>query len=88
MRQKWHTARRNVKANDIVLVQNPNLLRGQWTMGRIKQVFPSEDGYVRRCKIACHTPSENPNDYLPCKTLERPTNKLVVLIASDDVQDN
>lgn len=51
-------------------------------MGRIRNVFP--DGHVRRCEVAYHTPSDDVNKYLPCKTFERPTHKLVVLIPSDN----
>ena len=52
-------------------------------MGRVNKGFPGVDGHVRRCEIACHTP-DNVKDYLPCKTMERPTHKLVVLIASNE----
>ena len=46
VRQKWHTERRNLKEGDIVLFQDSNLVRGNWKLGRVSQVFPSQDGKV------------------------------------------
>ena len=30
--QKWHTAHRNIKVGDVVLVQDSNLIRNQWKL--------------------------------------------------------
>ena len=84
VRPKWHTERRNIMVDDVVLVQDANALRGQWIMGRVRKVFPGTDGRVRRCELAYHTPPDNKNEYVPCKTFERPTHKLVVLIPVDE----
>ena len=32
IRQKWHTAQRNMIVGDIVLMQDPNQIRGQWKL--------------------------------------------------------
>ena len=46
-RRKWNAERRNVRVDDVVIVQNPNAIRGNWTIGRIVEVYPGSDGKVR-----------------------------------------
>ncbi|GFW40650.1 uncharacterized protein TNCV_2835941 [Trichonephila clavipes] len=46
-RTKWNKPRRNLKVNDIVLVKEDNLPPLQWSLGRVVQVFPGDDGAVR-----------------------------------------
>ena len=40
--QKWHIERRNVRVDDIVVMNNNNVLRGKWSVGRIVEVFPDK----------------------------------------------
>jgi len=35
VQQKWHTARRNVKVGDVVIIQDTNQIRGKWKLGRV-----------------------------------------------------
>ncbi|GFS58551.1 integrase catalytic domain-containing protein [Trichonephila clavipes] len=44
---KWNKPRRNPKVNDRVLVKQDNLPPLQWSLGRVVQVFPGDDGAVR-----------------------------------------
>ena len=44
---------KDLKKNDIVLVQEPNLPRGQWPLGRITETYPRTDGHTRVAKIQC-----------------------------------
>ncbi|GFW62670.1 integrase catalytic domain-containing protein [Trichonephila clavipes] len=46
-RTKWNKPRRNLKVNDMVLVKENNLPPLQWSLGRVVQVFPGDDGAVR-----------------------------------------
>ena len=41
VRQKWHTAVRNLKAGDIVLVQDSNSVRGNWRLAQVADAQPS-----------------------------------------------
>ena len=84
IRPKWHTANRNVKVDDIVLVQDSNAVRGQWIMGKISKVIPSADGHVRKCELLYNIPSSSPFVYTRCKTLERPVHKLVVIAPANE----
>ena len=62
--------------NDVVLVYEPNLKRGEWKLGRVLEVFAGKDGHVRAAKI---------------KTSEgictRPITKLCVLDESKEIDD-
>ncbi|XP_054713628.1 uncharacterized protein LOC129223088 [Uloborus diversus] len=46
-RTKWKKPRRNLRVNDMVLVKEDNLPPLQWSLGRVVQVFPGDDGAVR-----------------------------------------
>ena len=41
MQQKWHTSHPNVKKDDVVIVQDSNLIRGNWRLGRITKAESS-----------------------------------------------
>ena len=49
--KKWHTDKRNVQQDDIVMVEDTNLLRGTWKIGKVVEVFPGSDGRVRNVKV-------------------------------------
>ena len=38
-RRKWNADRRNVRVNDVVVVENPNVVGGNWTIGKVIEVF-------------------------------------------------
>ena len=40
-----------IKVNDIVLVDDVNLPRGEWPLGRITKLKPSSDDQVRTVKV-------------------------------------
>ncbi|XP_064638330.1 uncharacterized protein LOC135494343 [Lineus longissimus] len=50
-RKKWLFPRHNLKPDDILLVIEERLPRGQWKMGRVLEVYPGEDGLVRTAKV-------------------------------------
>ena len=51
-RRKWNTpVARKLKADDVVLVVDENLPRGQWRLGRVVKTFPGEDGQVRSAEV-------------------------------------
>ncbi|RXN35876.1 gag-pol fusion poly [Labeo rohita] len=47
LRNKWHTAHRNVAVGDIVWIADQNALRGQFKLGRVVSVNPDNKGVVR-----------------------------------------
>lgn len=46
-RQKWVKPQTNMKIGDMVVIHEDNLPAGKWLMGRVIEVFPGNDGYVR-----------------------------------------
>ena len=76
-RQKWFTPKRNLKENDIVLIDDKLLPRGAWRLGRVLAVHKGRDGLVRPAKVkTCHS------------ELVRPVNKLCLLEASENKSCN
>ena len=55
-RKKWTTETRNVQVDDVVIVAEPNAIRGKWNIGRVQDTFPGDDGKVRGVKVK--TPTE------------------------------
>ena len=71
-RKKWHTDRRNVRVNDVVTVADSNAVRGKWTVGKVIEVYPGQDGRVRNVKVKTAT-----------GTYSRPTTKVAVILPAE-----
>ena len=67
-RKKWNAEKRNVRVDDVVIVQDPNAVRGKWTIGRVINVYPGKDGRVRNVKLKT-----------PTTEYQRPITKIVVI---------
>ena len=88
IRQKWHTATRNVRVGDIVLVADSNVVRGEWKLARVNETFPGKDGQVRKVTLKY----KNPRPREPIRqykghgfvTIDRPVHKLVVLVPIEE----
>ena len=84
IRQNWHVEKRNVKVGDVVIVQDSNLVRGSWRLGRVSNVFPGDDARVRNVEIQCNQffTNEQVNVYTgkEYSTIQWPVQKLVVLV--------
>ena len=50
-RRKWNLEKRNVRIDDIVIVQDGTAIRGKWKVGRVIDVYPRNDGKVRNVKV-------------------------------------
>ncbi|CAB4043171.1 Hypothetical predicted protein [Paramuricea clavata] len=48
---KWNTANRNLRPGDVVIIADRNTLRGDYRLGIVQEVFPSQDGKVRRVNV-------------------------------------
>ena len=57
--RKWKLVRNNVEVGDLVLEVDPNAPQGTWKLAVVRQVFPSQDGLVRKVEI-----ENNKNVYL------------------------
>ena len=72
-RQKWTAVRPNLRVDDIVLVADLDCPRNQWPLGRIVEIYPSNDGLVRKVSVKVASSQE---------PLSRPVAKLVLLLKS------
>jgi len=80
IQQKWHTASRNVKVGDVVIIQDSNQVRGKWKLGRVSCADPSlRDGFVRKIEVQYKN-----LDAKTYTTIERPVQRVVVLVPVDD----
>ena len=70
-RTKWHTPGHTLKVNDLVLCLEKNCSRWRWPLGRVVEVFKSQDGHVRSAKVRNATGHE----------YERPATGLALLEA-------
>ena len=52
IQQKWHTERRNLQIDDLVMIRDDKLVRGKWRMARITEVFLGSDGKVRKLIVS------------------------------------
>ena len=75
-RKKWNTERRNVRVDDIVMVADPNAVRGKWTIGRVMSVYPGSDGKIRNVKVKTST-----SEY------QRPITKIVVIYPAEGYEE-
>ena len=71
-RRKWQSDKPNVSTGDIVLLEDPEVCRNEWPIGRIVNAIPSEDGKVRTVEL-CVVKNGKRTVYT------RPVTKLVLL---------
>ena len=85
-RQKWTRPRRNLNVGDVVMVKDLNLSRNAWQLARVATVYPSKDGHVRKVQVALADSCLDKNGKRsgPLRYLERPVQKLVLLMAVEE----
>ena len=49
--KKWNADRINVRVNDVVVIESPNAVEGNWTIGKVLDVFPGKDDKVRNVRV-------------------------------------
>ena len=80
IRQKWHTFKRNLRLNDIVLFQEANQIRCSWKLGRVSEVYPGKDGNVRNVGIKHKLNIDSPG----FTTIRRAVQRLVVILPVEE----
>ena len=72
--------------NDVVLIYDKNLQRGEWKMGIVKKPIVSSDGKVRRVIVAYRNLTEKGLCYngSPFTEVERAVRTLILLTPSDE----
>jgi len=83
-RQKWNKTRRNVCVGDIVLLIETEVPCMKWPMGKVVEVQKDADELVRRVKVQLSVKSDREiKSQKQPSVLERPIQKLVVLLEAD-----
>ena len=85
MRQKWHTAKRNVRLGDIVRIQDSKTLRVDWKLAEVNQVKPSSDSKVRDVVLRYKVQSDG-RDYKGVKDtmIDRSVRRLVIVVPAEE----
>ncbi|KAK3715792.1 hypothetical protein QZH41_001220 [Actinostola sp. cb2023] len=85
-RQKWIHPRRNLEGGDIVLLKDDDVPLNRWRLARVEETYPSQDGLVRKVKIAVadRMLDSKGKPSHPISYLDRPVQKLVFLLSPGD----
>jgi len=83
-REKWAVQRRNHEVGDLVLLQDVNLPRNNWPLGRIVKVYSGSRNVVRSADVLISKLSNNVKDF-STKVVHRPIVKLILLKSSDEL---
>ena len=87
IRQKWHTAKRNLKKGDVVLVQDNDLTREKWKLAQISQAKAGNDGMVRDVVLRykpCSDADNSKYDGQKDRFDSRSVHRLVLLLPFED----
>ncbi|XP_041986153.1 uncharacterized protein LOC121738265 [Aricia agestis] len=76
-RSKWTLSKPNIKVGDVVIIHEPNLPAGKWAMGRVTEVHPGNDGFVRVVSLKTKN-----------GIMKRPITKLSILPVSENLEEN
>ena len=83
-RQKWFTPQRPHQVGDLVLVVDENLPRNLGCLGRIVEISLSDNGNMHSAFIKVNRHKEGKTLKLSTTILERPINKLVLIMSDDN----
>ena len=84
VQNKWRTKHRNVKVGDIVLIQDSEVFRGEWRMGKVIKAIEGTDGIVRNCEVQYKVKGEDDKVNKRPRTILRPVQRLVIVVAVDE----
>lgn len=84
-RQKSNVYRRDLKINDIVLLQEDLAPRNEWKLAKVTDVYPGPDNKVRKVQLLVSERTYDKHSKLTTKTvsLERPKHKVIVLLEAE-----
>ena len=85
-RQKWTNSQRDAQVGDVVIMKTDDAPRNAWPLARIVELYPSEDGHVRKVRITLGDSRINSmgQRVFPSQFSDRPIHKLVLLIPRED----
>ena len=83
LRHKWHTNRRNLKVDDVCLLQD------EWKMAKVVEIYPDRTGTVRNIQVLIKPNQDETSKYKSSQGYEvkRQVSKLLLLVPAED-QEN
>ena len=86
VRQKWHTAKRNLQVGDVCLLSEPSALRGEWRLVQVINTFPDSEGRVRNVEVKSKPKQDGTLPYVPgaFSYLKRHACILILLVPIED----
>lgn len=86
-KQKWNAHRRDLKINDVVLLQEDVVPGCEWKLGKVTDVYPGPDNKVRKIQLLVSEKNCDQRGAFTTKTvlLERPIHKVIVLLKQTKV---
>ncbi|CAI5660438.1 unnamed protein product [Oreochromis niloticus] len=88
LRQRWHSPKQNVQVGDVVILKEDNIPRNEWKLARVVEANEDDDGLVRKVKIQIGQKElgKKGERLKQVSFLERPVQKLVVLVKGSKLQ--
>ena len=77
---KWHVEKRELMKGDVVLVQENNMIRGEWKMAVVTEPVRSDDGKIRKVLLSYRDARSSNTNII----ISRPIQRLIVLVAVDE----
>ena len=91
LQSKWHTSRRNLKPGDVVLVVDSSVLRSEYRLAVIREVFPGDDHKVRKVSLSykIYKVGESVAQYSGAKdqVVTRSVQRLVLIVPVDQNEE-
>ena len=86
VRQKWHTAKRNLAKDDVCLIKDSNVLRGEWRLGRVTTCYPDTHGRVRNVELLVKPQQSGSVNYTPTAPiyLKRHFGSVIVIVPAEE----
>ena len=86
VRSKWHVDKRNVEVNDICMLRESNMVRGDWRLCEVAKVFPDARGQVRNVAVMVKAKQGSSSTYVPTLPIEvkRHVSNLILLVPAEE----
>ena len=82
-RKNWTNTKRNLKVEDIVILQEANTIRNDWQMNRVMQAYCDEKGFVRSVRLKIESINQTDRNNI----VDRLVSKVVLLLESEEVDE-
>ena len=89
LRHKWHTSRRNLRVDDVCLLQDESTFRSEWRMAKVVEVYPDKTGTVRNVEVLVKPNQDGSEKYKPSLgyQMKRHVSKLLLLVPAEEQED-